>query len=395
MQRKRIISKVKGLYHKIQIWLSTVLLMPISQVGLAGYVQYQVRPNDNLSSILRKCNLVPIYGDQGYLAKTIKLNERIILKNGNLIFPYTSIFLPIEDQQSDASCVSTLKNVSSKKDNAKQATKISSDDSDSKILAENSPLLTPQIRPASVTDYNLPNPVAPSKESEAATAISANIEMFPKSYIKYSFETNYLRIDSSDRLTQSKGILISKLNLHHRLGWDLHWNELTSTYVGWVFKEDSIEQNDQGVELLSQTKTRHEIFIGLSRNWNDFYQTSFEIHAGEHFFMRAVSPQKISLDRISLASLSILQNYKFFEIKNASLSVLLKGTYLSRAATSRYTIDSGLEGLVGVSMAQSFKDFEIKATGFYGQGEQNTSIEEKKEKNIGILLQLQKSIGFL
>lgn len=54
---------------------------------------YIVKKGDTLTSILYEKNLRPVYGKDGTLAETLKLNPKIKLSGGNKIFPNMKIVL--------------------------------------------------------------------------------------------------------------------------------------------------------------------------------------------------------------------------------------------------------------------------------------------------------------
>ncbi len=70
------------------------LLLSNSALATEEVIEYTVQQNDNLSTILQKLSLKPIYGKNGSLAEVLKLNPEKQESNGNCIYVGEIILLP-------------------------------------------------------------------------------------------------------------------------------------------------------------------------------------------------------------------------------------------------------------------------------------------------------------
>ena len=60
------------------------------------YIIYTVKRDDMISKLLQKHGTTPIYGQKGYLIKTLELNPRKKPEMGDLIYPHEEIILPVK-----------------------------------------------------------------------------------------------------------------------------------------------------------------------------------------------------------------------------------------------------------------------------------------------------------
>lgn len=70
------------------------LLLSNSAFATEEVIEYTVQQNDNLSTVLQKLSLRPIYGKNGSLAEVLKLNPEKQESNGNCIYVGEIILLP-------------------------------------------------------------------------------------------------------------------------------------------------------------------------------------------------------------------------------------------------------------------------------------------------------------
>jgi hypothetical protein len=66
-----------------------------------NYLEYEVKKHDTLSKILRNHRLQPIYGEKGFLNKTLILNPQKKATKGDLIFQGEVILIPTSLKKTD------------------------------------------------------------------------------------------------------------------------------------------------------------------------------------------------------------------------------------------------------------------------------------------------------
>ncbi|WGL59892.1 hypothetical protein QEJ31_15275 [Pigmentibacter sp. JX0631] len=82
--------------RKMKVKWTILVLFTVSFSAFANeeVYEYTVQPNDNLSTVLQKLSLKPIYGKNGSLAEVLKLNPDKQESNGNCIYVGEVIILP-------------------------------------------------------------------------------------------------------------------------------------------------------------------------------------------------------------------------------------------------------------------------------------------------------------
>lgn len=84
---------------------STVAGTPVHTPTGNEVCHYVVKKGDNLSRILLKLGILPIYGSQGNLGKVVEKNADRIKRGGDLIFPQVRIAIPARYVASNEMCV--------------------------------------------------------------------------------------------------------------------------------------------------------------------------------------------------------------------------------------------------------------------------------------------------
>nr|BFD32163.1 hypothetical protein GTC16762_17810 [Pigmentibacter ruber] len=78
----------------VKLVILSLFAVPFSVSASEEVFEYTVQPNDNLSTILQKLSLKPIYGKNGSLAEVLKLNPEKQESEGNCIYAGEVILLP-------------------------------------------------------------------------------------------------------------------------------------------------------------------------------------------------------------------------------------------------------------------------------------------------------------
>ena len=78
----------------VKLVILSLFAVPFSVSASEEVFEYTVQPNDNLSTVLQKLSLKPIYGKNGSLAEVLKLNPEKQESEGNCIYVGEVILLP-------------------------------------------------------------------------------------------------------------------------------------------------------------------------------------------------------------------------------------------------------------------------------------------------------------
>ena len=298
-------------------------------ISFANDYIYIVKKNDTLSSILYENNLKPIYGKNGSLAKTLKLNPKIRLsESGNKIFPTMKIILT----------------------NFKASDK---------------------VMPAADQEIALVDPLANSKKSNVSEQLTNNRK--PSDNFEQSFYWNiaptlsWKNLSSKDEnvYRSSKIAALSNTNYGIALAYGMHFEEGIDVYSKLAlehvsFIEDSIIHLEKKNFLIS----RFNMGILLGQKW------TLEVGMNDEFFLTSPAVSRVEVKRITLPEIKSAYQKDFYQYRSAKLSYILSGTAVLPRSTPE--VDSKLGFGLGAGIDAKLKnqsffigyDFKIlKATG--------------------------------
>lgn len=306
------IKKIK-IYECNNSALALILLFfMVSSYGKTGFITYKTKPNENLSMILYALELKPLYGKRGIIAQVIKLNKNKIFDNGNKIYPYQTLILPIPPRKIN-----------------KQV----------KIVTEN---------------------------------VSSNFSFFLK--------TSFFRIDSIDKTSSDKAIILSELSPEIGLLWNLNWSSKTSFHFMFSTQYYSFQKLEN---LNSENSTRYSFQTSMDYKINEFL-TSVGAGITEELFPYSKSADELTLEKAFTPLLMTSLAYPFMKKSNASIGVKLSYQYLFSQETKNYDIQAGNKITAGLYFTHLKQTFDL----FYSINKQDTSLATKDEKYIGIQYQV-------
>ena len=175
---------------------------------------YKVQPSDTLTGVLLKLGLVPIYGPDQFLERTLKLNPE--LKNNPAeIIPTESLKIPLP--------ISYLKR-------------------NIKILATNQ--VVEKVPSEKLAEESKPAPMRALASEQYSSQLSE---------LTFGASTAFFGITGNDSSDKTTGELTSKLSGGVFFDWRQRWTTHFSTAIGLDAQEISILNTDDDKELQNRT----------------------------------------------------------------------------------------------------------------------------------------------
>jgi hypothetical protein len=328
---------------------------------------YAVEGNDNLSTILYRLNLKPLYGKKGSVKSTLLLNPWLKKNKGELIFKDQIIRLPripnSIDVQRNVAAQETSEEV---KDNA---------------------VYVPEIHPSAEA-------VAPPVEEQisaplvllAPSEVEAEEEE-TESKIKASFGYDYFKIDAVDKQTKDKATIISKSSPTIALAWELSWGPKWSSEFGILYRQDNIANDTKSQKSLSKTTYgRMNSFFGVNRIWSKKNKSQIFVGRSERGFIRSKNATELRLDPVTSTDFGAKHEIILFERKKASAGLEAMFTYLGSGTAPGYSVDPGHFARGSIFMRHQTKTVLIEARGSYGFWDQNSPYVTQKAQEVGTSL---------
>jgi hypothetical protein len=302
---------------------------------------YTIETSDELGVIIQSLGLKPLWGENGYVQKTIKLNRLEVKANGNIIYPSEKIILPARPK---LECNSILEG-----DRVRIISKVKSRDEYKGLLNSFSDGCD-----EGQTSKDLPAPVATVETEKARKSVAEEPKLASASVPKSHFDRyskmsiaprlGYSRISSTDAENGSKARVVSDVNL----GMRLSWHHIRSEKMEWLYFIDLEKQTylpnpnrvlrNDSVNLLNSG-------VGMKYSFTENFFLNSDIGFGEEVFLFAPDDSILRLDKANVfkgrggIGLTLL-NQKYFnvegEIGMRALSATEIKDYKTKAGIGRY-----------------------------------------------------------
>jgi hypothetical protein len=283
--------------------LLVTCLALVSVGSFAGVINYKVKPGDTLSSILFDHNLGPLYGKNGLVKSTYKLNK--IKKAGDLIHIGAIIKLPVEDE-----------------------------------VAISTP--TPPILPQTVPQL--------AQESRAPS------DEFPYSHFVYSPHISFLKADSTNdiKFGGSTVSTYSKSGFGIDLAWHVFYDDRFS-YSGFASLNYFSFYNDPSYTLNKLNSTPLHFGVGGCFEYSPELKFSSSIFLREIIFLDALTPLAINLESIAVPEIKLGIEKTLFTKKRLSGTVNAHINGILPASRGSYTSKMGYGAGAGFEMIHKNK----------------------------------------
>ncbi len=293
------------------------------QTRSVGYCQ--IKPGDTLGSILLKHNIVPLWGKNGSVQKTIKLNPGVINQNGDFLSPHSVIRIPMSHQR-DIASIDT----------------------------------------------------GPLNEENSSDLVS---ELF--SHLKLVTGLDYSELKSIEKVDRSNARLETKLNPSFSLIWDVHWSTATQT----TFEASLKELNFNGVlekEIRNLSAHYGQFSLSQKFNFRNGWQLAGTFDQKQYPYLRAITSEQLKIESPWMQSFHFTIKKSLIIKGNGEMSLGLTPYYILGKKQQDYTIEDGHGASVSLNVNQKFKKFHLEASVFGEYGKQDSSITEQSWRSNGI-----------
>lgn len=249
--------------YKLKLAIPTLVV--ISQI--AGAVTYTVRKHDTLSEVLHSYGIKNLYGKNGIVKATIKLNKHKIKDNGNFIKIGQIINLPIEEELM------------------------------SKATDEAPAISTPIDQKEEVVAEVEKGPMSKRREPS---------DEYPYSHFEYAPRLAFLKLDSTNDvfLGGSNVTALSKFGVGIDLGWHVAYDDRFSFFGVGAFEYFSMYDDSKYVTNKSSI-ARFHAGIGGSYNYDPELKFNSKISMRTVSFVDVKSPTIINLESIPVPEVSV------------------------------------------------------------------------------------------
>lgn len=345
MKKKKIILK-KTLLSAFSIGLASSVV--------AESVEYVIRKKDTLSEVLYAHKLLPIWGKEGSVAQTLKLNPDLKNSRGNFLRPGQTILLPIQKDDKTVAA-SSDRRPGQDQDNEQQVTPV-----------EEKPV---------------------SQDSE----ITSNKSPHNYGKLKAGVYQFYTALEMQDKLRGETAEFLSRLNHGFYGSWEQQWDENNRTF--FTTRSEKHTYESIGELYVGKTYNLMGISAGYERRLSDRFSVRGTLSAKERLFARATSLTSIILDRTLVREIEITPSYDLFSMGQFDLKAELSYAYLASGKTSHYSIQSGSRIGTALTLTQHLQYIDLEGRVFYGVEEQDTTISTKKSEMAGIAIGVGWSFG--
>lgn len=340
---------LRRLAHKIIIFISLPSLA----------TQYQVKQDENLSTILLKKGITPLYGKRGSIQKTLKLNPQLLHRTGkeNTIFPDDILTLPSDSFAEDISLLSMT------------SPSISTESQKHRTNEERMPASQEHVQSSEGNNA----PLNPSVSQCQCAHIQAQetqiqIQSHDSAYseLTVALGSSNIRINGKEKDNNTEGHLYSEPSQDIFLNWGLHHNDKANLNFGFNLQK-VIFPNSNSRDLSGRNQILFQKYLGF--NYQTTPSLSFETQIGQkdQLFYRATSTTAISLEKAPVAYGQLGLKYALYN--SNSITYALKGAYLYNFSfeNDHYQVNSGYGHKYGVLAEQILKNTTFTGEFIYEQ----------------------------
>ena len=298
-----------------------IVTIIISNLNISIANEYVVKKNDTLSSILYQHNLLPIYGKNGSLARTLKLNPKSKMRSdGNIIFPKTKIILAntvvLEKVKLDDELQLT------------QPTKSEKELNEVPVISSKNPVIEQPINDRKPSD---------DFEQKFYWIVAPTL----------SWKNLSSTDDNNDRI--SKINALSNMNYGLSLTYGMHFEENIDVYSKIALEYvNFIEDNSIFLDKKNFLINRFNVGASYKRNW------LLEFGMNDEFFLTSPAISRIEIKKVALPEIKSGYQNDFYQYRNAKLAYLVSGSAILPRSTPG--VDSKLSFGLGAELEAKLKN---------------------------------------
>jgi hypothetical protein len=299
---------IKSRLKKIFIFLGIASLVSLA-LQSEELMNYEVKENDNLSKILYRYKLFPIYGEDGFIKKVIELNKDKMRKNGNLIRKGIVIVLPMKvlEQVSERSIANVEEPVAFL-------------EAEKEVPLEVMPEEIPEVEPTNG---------------------------FRSKFLQYSFFTlapraGYIAINSVDNINLG-GVDVSNTT-KSAIGLRGEWRVMVRPQFS-LFAFTNVDKvnfyNDSNYSLSNTNFTRASFGIGEEYGLDSLTTIETSILTNQNYFLEVITPSEVQIRQLSQIELHGRYLKNFLKIDRVSSTWGVGGMVMLPASRENYKASLG------------------------------------------------------
>lgn len=305
-------------------------------------VYYRVQAGETLSQILFRCQVGPLYGSKGYVAKIANSFSMKVGRGGNLIKAGDVLLIPCLEAET-----------ASKPESGR--------------------------RPAQVAPPLIERPVAKPTES-SADAFS------PFGQLSVNAGASYLSLDGRDPRDGTHAQLLSGLSPRVELGWRQNWNERFQSRLSIGIQSLSLEPDEAGAVIKNAALTTSGFGVAARYRHTPRLTLTASAEIAQTLFYRALTTTVLEVNQVPLLKLSPGASWEAAKSGPFSLSLFGDAAYWSSSSYGGYAIRGGLGYAIGLVLSQELKgNGSLSCRMKYDQRRQDTSIVEISQREVGVL----------
>ena len=299
---------------------------------------YLVKSNENISIILFKLGLKPIYGAGGYLEKTIAHNKNISVKNADRVFNGDQIDLSFLPDQFANACM-TLSASGEIIPSYAQACH--------ELMAKNAGRSLAYIQKRYVANVEplqnqSTNPVSAENNLEPKLSAVLNEPSETLSEFTFALLSGYTGVFGLDHSNATRGELLSQINSGLEFQWQQNWSDVTKTRLEMSGKRVDLTQTNDNKSLSNSSQTLYAFEFGLYRQFNSWFTMGLNADSRNYLAYRAKTSNLYQVDKLTAQTNSIVASTRLLEKKSLSLEAEFQYGWAQFAPDEFYSPESGV-----------------------------------------------------
>ena len=320
----------------------------------SSFLWYRVRPGETITAIIGKLKLcddpkVPSCL-KSLLSSIERLNPIEVHSDGEMVFQYSQLVLPIRDLPAGLPFQITenreIVPFSSPPRTLQPSTVIAAASFAPSPVRDRTPaaISTPSDVPSPIPNFPAPVLEPHGSFSPPSTWANGDVTLMPV--------FSYSRISSTELSNGTSARLISGLNTGLNLRWEQKWSDFfQSFFEGGVF--NSTYQDEGSSKTVTGTPQLLSHFsLGANLHPTDRLSIRGYVGASQELIATAQNLTSIQLDRNFYPKLGLDLDYRMIEFHHTSLSALMEGYLLLPQTADGYDVQLGNGYLLGTEIAQ-------------------------------------------
>lgn len=318
--------------------LATLLSVPLI-VHADSWMNYIVQKGESLSQILQRASIIPVYGEKGSIAESLKLNPKLRKHGGNRIYPGQKLLLP------------------------------------KKIETEVA--VIPVILPAETPHVTRIPTIDTSDDAQALVSVFVGVDFF--------------RIDGDDKTTSKSATILSEASPNIGLGFNLLWNELTTFSLNLKMTQYKLQDLDDGQGFDKTSGQKFDLYLRMMKQVSEKWTLGAGVAFEEDLFFHAKSASQLNVDKVLITKPGVYGRYVAYAKRNANIGLDGKLGLNLGAKSNDYKIKNGMNAGVGTYfkyhsklLDENYRSLEAKV--FYSVDDQDTDETTRKLTNLSFMI---------